>query len=130
MATHLWGDKDFDWTALSQAEHYIWKRCRQFARFGVHTKEKYGTLQVSITCAYFTEYDFISHLFYPGYARYMFPTWFRIYVDRPLGKTLKWIGVLGLIQRYQTFVFKFFWRRAAKKWPQVREEILEEYDWI
>jgi hypothetical protein len=24
-------------------------------------------------------------------------------------------------------VLKFFWKRAAKKWPHIREEILDEF---
>ena len=127
---HDWSEEDFDWKALNDAADYIEKNCRRWARFGVWTKEKYGTLRISTTCAYLDEYGFISHLFYPGYVRYMFPLWFRRYVDRPFGKVLTFTGILGLIQRYQTWVLKHFWRKAAKKWPHVAEEILDEYDWM
>lgn len=129
MAQHLWGDDDFDWKALEEASNYLHRRCRQFARLGIWTKEKYGTLRVSTTCAFFTEYDFISHIFYPGYVRYMFPRWFRVYIDWPLGKLLGAIGVISLVQKYQIAVLKFFWKRAAKKWPHISEEILNEYKW-
>lgn len=30
---------------------------------------------------------------------------------------------------YQTAVLKFFWKRAAKKWPHISKEILAEYYW-
>ncbi len=125
---HIWGDPDFDWAALDAAGYYIKRRCKQFARVGVWTKEKYGTLRVSTTCAFFSEYGFINNVFYPGYVRYMFPKWFRQYIDRPTGKFLRCIGILSLTQRYQEAVLKFFWKRAAKKWPQVAEEILDEWD--
>lgn len=124
---HEWGDDDFDWNALNEASDYLHDRCRQFARLGIWTKEKYGTLRVSVTCAYFMEYDLLHHIFYPGYVRYMFPRWFRVYIDWPLGKVLKKLGVLTLVQKYQTAVLKFFWKRAAKKWPHIAEEILDEY---
>jgi hypothetical protein len=124
---HDWGDEDFDWAALNAACLYLSKRCRQFARMGIWTKEKYGTLRVSTTCAYFTEYGVINHLFYPRYVRYMFPKWFRQYIDRPLGRALGAIGVIGLLQRYQTATLKYFWKRAAKKWPHISEEILDEW---
>lgn len=126
---HIWGDEDFDWSALNDACWYLERRCRQFGRMGVWVKEKYGTLRVSTTCAYFTEYDFIHHIFYPGFVWYRWPKWFRVYIDWPVAKFLSKIGVVGLIQRYQTFVLKFFWKRAAKKWPHIAEEILDEYDW-
>lgn len=128
MPYHIWGD-DFDWNALNQACHYVEKRCRQFARFGVWTKEKYGTMRVSTTCAYISEYGFLEHFFYPGYVRYMWPMWFRKYIDRPIGRLMRKIGVIRLLNKYQTFVLKYFWKRAAKKWPQVAEEILDEFYW-
>lgn len=124
---HEWGDEDFDWKALNDAAFYIQNRCRKFARLGVWTKEKYGTLRISTTCAYFMEYDFIHHIFYPGYVHYRFPKWFRKYIDWPVGKLLRNIGVLNLIQKHQTAVLKFFWKRAAKKWPHVSEEILDKF---
>lgn len=125
---HEWGDTDFDWDALNEASWYLHKRCRQFARLGIWTKEKYGTLRVSTTCAYFTEYDFIYHWFYPGYAYYRWPKWFRIYIDWPTGKLMRKIGVIKLLQKYQTAILSYFWKRAAKNWPHISEEILDEYD--
>ena len=128
MTSHIWGDEDFDWKALDDAGNYIHKNCRRWARMGIWTKEKYGTLRISTTCAYFSEYDVINHLFYPGYVRYMFPNWFRLYIDWPIGKILRFFGIIGLLQKYQTFILKFFWNKAAKKWPHIAEEILDEYD--
>jgi hypothetical protein len=94
---------------------------------GIWTKEKYGTMRVSTTCAYFIEYDFIHNIFYPGYCSYQFPRWFRVHVDWPIGKFLGKIGIVRLLQRYQTAVLKYFWKRAAKKWPHIAEEILDKY---
>lgn len=113
---------------LNEAADYIHHRCRQFARFGVWTKEKYGTLRVSTTCAYFTEYDFLHHIVYPGHVSYHWPIWFRQYIDWPLGKVLKAIGVIWMVNEFQLTVLKFFWRRAAKKWPSVSKEILCGYN--
>lgn len=128
MVHHMWGE-DFDWEALDEAALYLSSNVKRYARFGIWTKEKYGTLRVSTTCAYFTEYDFIHHWFYPGYCRYMFPVWFRTRVDWPLGKIMKKIGVIWLLQKYQHAVLKFFWKRASKKWPHIAEEILNDYEW-
>ena len=127
MSNHIWGDDDFDWKALDDACQYLEKNCRRWARLGVWTKEKYGTMRVSTTCAYVTEYDLLHNLIYPGYARIVWPKWFRSYIDWPLGKALGFVGIIRLIQRYQNKTLKFFWNRAAKKWPHIKEEILDEY---
>ncbi len=127
---HIWGDETFDWEALDKAAEYISKNCRRWARMGIWTKEKYGTLRVSATCAYFTEYDFIHHFIYPGHAYYRLPKWFRKYVDWPIGNFMKAMGIIWLLQTWQTAVLKHFWKRAAKKWPHIAEEILDEYIWI
>ena len=127
---HEWGDEDFDWKALDAAGYYLERRVMQFARMGIWTKEKYGTLRVSTTCAWFREFDFIHHWFHPGCIQYTWPRWFRVYVDWPVGKVMDKLGVIWLLQWYQHKVLKYFWKRAAKKWPQVAEEILDEYDWI
>lgn len=83
-----WSD---DHLALDNACTYLEKR---WSRLGIHTKEKYGTMRVSTTVAWFTEHDFIHHFFYPGYCRYVWPRWFRKYVDRPFGKLM---GILGVV---------------------------------
>ena len=130
MTSHLWGEEEFDWAALDSACCYLEKNCRRWARLGVWTKEKYGTMRVSTTCAYFSEYDFIHHIFYPGHVSYHWPIWFRKYIDWPLGKVIRALRLLRLINRYQTAVLKFFWKRAASKWPHISKEILDEYNWM
>ncbi len=126
---HEWGS-NFDFNALDDAGNYLHVNCRRWARMGIWVKEKWGTLRVSTTCACFTEIDFIHRLFYPGYAHYMFPRWFRQYVDWPFGKLMRILGVVWLLQKWQRTVLKYFWNRAAKKWPHVAEEILDDYEWI
>lgn len=128
MSNHLWGDEDFDWKALDEAINYIDKNSRRWARFGVWLKEKYGTMRVSCTCAYWGEWP-IHNFVKPGHVAYRWSRWIFLYVDRPLGKFVTKIGLRSLVNRYQTWAFKKIWRRAAKKWPQVAEEILSEYIW-
>lgn len=124
---HDWSEETFDWNSLNQAVRYLDARCRQFARLGIWTKEKWGTLRVSTTCAFMTQWSPIQDIIYPGYVRYMFPRWFRQYVDRPLGICLDALGIIWIVQRYQAAVLKYFWKRAAKKWPHISKEILAEY---
>ena len=126
MSSHLWGDPDFDWKALDEAMDYIDKNSRRWARFGVWLKEKYGTMRVSTTCAYWGEWP-IHNFVKPGHVSYRWPRWIFLYVDRPLGKLVTKIRLRSLVNRYQTWVFKIVWKRAAKKWPQVAEEILSEW---
>ena len=127
MSKHMWGNEDFDWKALDEAAEYLSKNVRRWARLGIWTKEKYGKLCVSTTCAYFTEYDFLHHWVKPGHAWYRWPKWFRVWVDWPFGKAMKWMGVVYMLQKWQHLVLKFFWKRTAKKWTHVAEEILDEY---
>lgn len=124
---HEWGDKDFDWSALNKACIYLRDRCRQFGRVGIWTKEKYGTLRVSTTCAFVT-YEPIHNLIHPGWAVNRWPKWFRTYVDFPLGNLFYKLRITKLIQWYQVQVLKFFWKRAAKKWPHIAAEILDEWE--
>jgi len=126
MKCHLYGDEDFDWNALHKAEEYLNRRCRQFGRVGLWTKEKFGTLRVGTTCAFLTCWP-IYNLVKPGYAYYRWPRWFMLYVDWPLGDFLEWARISRLVRAYQKAVLKHFWLRAAKKWPQVADEILAEY---
>lgn len=124
---HIWGDEDFDWKSLNDASNYIRNRCIQFGRFGIWTKEKYGTIRVSLTCAFWGEWP-IHNLFKPGHVCYRWPRWMLEYVDWPLGRAFNKIGIVRLVNRYQTAVLKFFWKRAAKKWPHIADEILDEYN--
>lgn len=126
---HEWGDLDFDWNALDDACRYLEKNCKKWARMGIWTKEKYGTMRVSTTCAWFGTEPF-QNFFYPGYARCMFPRWFRAHIDFPLGEVLYKLRITKVIQWYQLRVLKYFWLRAAAKWPHIAEEILDEYEWI
>ena len=125
---HDWSETDFDWKALNEAGRYLTDNCRRWARVGLWTKEKYGTLRVSTTCAFTCEYSPIYSLVKPGYAYYRWPVWFRQYIDRPVGKALNLLGVLRLINKYQMWTLKRFWLKAAEKWPHIKDEILDEYD--
>lgn len=125
---HDWSDTDFDWKALDEAAFYLENKCRKWGRLGIWTKEKYGTLRVSTTCAFAKSYDFLHCLVYPGRCYIRWPKWFRVYVDWPIGKTLKFLGIIWVFHKYQLWILKHFWLKAAKKWPSVATEILDEYE--
>lgn len=128
MTHHLWGDEDYDWDALDEASEYIWRRCRQFARLGVWTKEKYGTLRISTTCAYWGEWP-IHNIFKPGHVCYRWPNWLIGKIEYPLSYFCNKTGITRTVRTYQRAVLKFFWKRAAKKWPHISDEILNDFKW-
>lgn len=123
---HEWGS-DFDFKALDEAAHYIQNKSRKWARVGIWTKEKYGTLRVSTTCAFAMEYDFLYSLIYPGHVYIRWPKWVRCYIDWPIGKLCRYLGIISILRKYQMWTLKRFWLKAANKWPQCREEILDEF---
>ena len=125
---HTWGDDWFKKNGkdLDDACEYLEKNCRRWARFGIHTKEKYGTLRVSTTVAYWSYWP-VHGMFYPGYCYYRWPHKMIRYVEYPLAALFRKTRITRLVCMYQTAVLKFFWKRAAKKWPNIAEEILDEY---
>jgi len=125
---HLWGDKDFDWKSLDEAGHYLEKQCRRWARLGVHTKEKYGTLRVDTCGAYWSSWP-IHGWVYPGHHYYQWPRWMISKLEYPMWNVFSFMGVTSLVNTYQRSVLKHFWKKAANKWPHIAEEILDEYEW-
>lgn len=113
---------------LNEAGRYIEVNCRRWARLGVHTKEKYGTLRVDATGAYWTYWPVFS-LFYPGYCYYQWPKWMIRYIEMPLAEVFILTGLTRIVNRYQKAVLKYFWKRAAKKWSHISKEILDDYYW-
>lgn len=125
---HMWDDESFDWESLYQAEEYINRQCRRWARLGLHTKEKFGTLRVSTTCAFWGQWP-IHNLVKPGHVSYRWPKWVMLYVEKPLRKMFELLYITRIVNFYQVKVLGYFWRRAAKKWPHVAKEILADYRW-
>jgi len=127
MVHHIWGEPDFDWKSLDDAGEYISTRCRRWARLGIQTKEKYGTLRVNTTWAYWNYWP-VHSLVYPGYGSYTWNKKLIGWMEYPLAELFMFLGVTCLVNKYQTWVLNYFWKRAAAKWPHIAEEILDEYD--
>jgi hypothetical protein len=109
---HVWGDKDFDWESLREAEHDIHRVCYRLGRLCVSTKEKWGTLRVTV---YWWGGD-IRALFYPcRYGR--FCSWTR------------WIGLQWLVHKWQRWVYRYAYARIVKKYPHIRDELLVDADY-
>lgn len=116
--SHNWGDEDFDWNALYDAEKIINFWCRKIGRVGIHSKEKYGTLRASV---YFWRGS-LHELLYPGYVSSQFPQWLWKFDIFYITKYMpKWI--INLFFKYQKLIYKFAYYRAMKKYPHIKDEI-------
>lgn len=128
MGTHVWGDKWFkkNGKKLGQAINFCTTNWRRFGRIGSHGKEKFGTFRHHPVF-----YDIgwpIHSLVKPGYAYYQWPK--PIYrAELFLGRLLKYTKLDYPIIKYQQFVYNSVLQIACKKWPKIKEEILDDGAW-
>jgi len=121
MTDHIWGDKDFDWDALYEAQVYIIKYVRRKSRCHLICKEKYGTIRYEwvfppygsvrlkgITLPFFkkkTKYgDIPIYLFQWNRSNWLYRWW----------ESYGW-------RCTREAVFK-----AIQKWPHLEDELLED----
>lgn len=123
MAYHDWSDEDFDWKGLNEAQDFIRKYVKTWSRCNVITKEKYGTIR----------YEW---LFPPGGSvRYGF------HIKLPyFTRSNKYMDNIPIVLwRWQDSIIYRLWfklgvytlnkavHKAVKKWPHLKDEILEDY---
>jgi hypothetical protein len=94
---HTWGDYDFDWEGLNKAMEYIYSRTYYFSLCRISCKEKYGSVR----------YEFITTPF----SRY------NNSIAEKCGR---------LYERLAWHVVKHVVFKAAKKWPHLEDELLED----
>lgn len=118
MPTHYWGDKDFDWKALSKAINQGTWIMKKIGRIGVYSKEKYGSARWSL-------YPFngtMHSLTHPSYVYSQYPKWLWSFDVRY--KPLKFlIPVIGF---YQSLVIKFTFEYLCWKFPHIIDEIIQD----
>lgn len=128
---HYWGDEDFDWKALTEAERLL-RKILKIGRIGVHSKEKYGTLRVS--CYFFR--GSLHDLLYPGYMYCQYKTFRdkRWYLDIYFWpKVFQYTGLTRLMNLYQRGVYTLAYYIVMKKYSHIKEEICVDADvpeWI
>lgn len=109
---HGWGSSFNYFGDVGAAATYIGQMCRSWGRIDAHDKEKYGTVRVYVM---FGCKDLHS-LLYPGYAyvrgNYRLMTFPFLAPLRPL---VSW---------WQPFIYRLAYKRALRKWPRIRIEIL------
>jgi len=123
MPTHYWDD--VDWKGITAAGRFIGDNLRRYGRVSVfQVKEKWGELRVYCSLGV-TSLLQITH---PGYMHYRpYPTWLKkldIYVISRLLSPLN-IAVMP----YHKWLYRYLYKRAIKKWPHLKLEILNGADW-
>lgn len=118
MKSHEWGDKDFDWDSLYNAERDLRKILR-FFRIGAHTKEKYGSLRASV---YFWDGG-LHQLIWPG-AVYTQNRFIAYYLDQYLLiPAMKYTGLLWLGLRLHYFGYKIAYAYIMLKYSHIIDEL-------
>jgi len=121
MIMHSWGDKDFSdelFNQVDDAAEFIGHNLRKWFRVGVtQTKEKFGTARVYCHLGWSS----FHCIFRPGYC--WIPKWWPWSLDLKISEY-----VMPLLNRIvipiQISGYRYFYQKAVKKWPHLREEIL------
>lgn len=119
---HHWGDDFKYWGEVSDAAQYIEDFLKRWGRiFVTQSKEKFG--EVRVYC-HFGGSSLHSFLF-PGYhyKRPWFPQWLWVLDIYYLSKLFSIFTKFGF-GRYQKFIYRLAYKRAIKKYPMIKEEIL------
>jgi hypothetical protein len=127
MTSHHWGDKDFDWKALNDACRFFAVNLRRYGRMFVLTKEKYGTLRLEFLDIGMGRVE-IGTLFFNRNWLYIHSK--KIYAfDKAVTKPIaRFLRLNTLLRKYQRLVFNLVTLRACQKWPHIKAEILDEYE--
>lgn len=121
---HSWGDSGVDWKGISDAAHYIGDGLRKWGRISVmDMKEKFGTVRVYCHFGWYQLHS-ITH---PGHHYCRYPPWLW-HLDCSWGsRSIPYIS--RLVEPYQKWLYRFYYKRALRKWPHLREEILSCADY-
>jgi hypothetical protein len=119
MPSHNWGDTDFDWDSLYNAERDL-RKILLFFRIGVHSKEKYGQLRASV---YFWNGG-LHDLIWPGYV-YTQNRFICYYLDEyVLCPFMLKTKLVYLGQYVQKLVYKFGYAYIMLKYSHIADELV------
>lgn len=115
---HNWGDDNVDWEGISKAAYYIGHICIRYGRIRItDMKEKYGTVRVYASFGWHS-------LFSVYRPHYYFTTKYNRWMDKvPMG----WMN--WFVLPYQSVIYRLAYKKALKKWPHLRDEILDDADY-
>lgn len=118
---HYWGDGFLYFYQVGESAEYIGYFCRRWGRLNVTSmKEKYGTVRVYCSFGYLS----LHILLYPGYVfkRPYWPNWLWKLDVYYISKVFNFFQPLIFI--WQKFIYRLAYKKALKKWPMIRKEIL------
>jgi hypothetical protein len=117
---HYWGDEWFEkhGNDLEEAVSLVVRYCRTLGRFGGQAKEKYGTLRFY---AFF--HSMIHDLIWPGYYYCQYPKHWMWMADIYIYGHSFFNPLRSLIQKWQSFIYRSAYKKAAKKYPAIKTEI-------
>lgn len=120
---HSWGDDNVDWDGISEAAYYIGTNLRKWGRVSVRDmKEKWGTVRVYCSFGWYQLHS-ITH---PGYAYSEYPRWLWNLDCTYLSKCM-WLFNWFVVP-CQKLLYRYFYKRAVRRWPHLRAEILSSAD--
>lgn len=117
---HYWGDDWDGWDDLSRVCDEMWTFTRRWGRLGGDIKEKYGTLR------FYAKFHHMVHdLIWPGYVYCQWPKWLHFLWSWDCWYYDKYCSRLRYcIVKYQYWIYRLAYRRALRRYPQIRKEIL------
>lgn len=124
MPSHNWGDKDFDWDSLYEAENIIYKVLK-FFRIGCNIKEKYGSIRCSV---YFWDGGLHS-IIWPGYASIQNKFIYYKLDDYVIKQVTKYTGLLWLGIKIQKFGYGLAYFLAYINRLHIIDEIVYQADY-
>ena len=124
---HNWGDGFPYFAEVEEAALEIGQFCKRYGRISVtQTKEKYGIARVYCHFGYHS----LHGLLYPGWCfkRSFYPQWLWTFDIYYISKLLRFKPIGSIIYKWQKFIYRLAYKRALKKYPMIREEILDGAD--
>ena len=121
---HDWSDQGVDWAGINEAARYIAHFLLRWGRVGVRDyKEKWGTVRVYLSLGWH-QFHCITH---PGHCYSRYPKWLWTLDCRygyRLMKLVNWAVV-----PYHAWLYRLAYKRAVRKWPHLRAEIVSAADY-
>ena len=119
MVTFLDEDEKFDYKGLNDAGDYISENLVRWGRVNVRDcKEKYRSLRIYLSLGWHQMHSIL----YPRYIYNQFPKWLWKLDCLYFSKAVNLLNYI--VVPYHIFLYKLLYRRAVKKWPHLKREIL------
>ena len=124
---HIWGDGFEYFNDVSKAADFIGDYLRKYGRVSVtQTKEKYGTARVYCDLGITN----LHGLLWPGYCYSQWKLDFMWYLEVYFWpKVFRYSGLTRLSTHYHKWLYRRAYKLAIKRWPHIREEILDCADY-